>query len=60
MAKVTQTSSRKYDHIRINLEDNVSSGLTTGLERFHFVHEALPEIDLDHPQETSWEVHKGH
>jgi len=47
MAKVTQTSSRKSDHIRINLEENVSSGLTTGLERFHFVHEALPEINLN-------------
>ena len=47
MAKVTQTSSRKSDHIRINLEENVSSGLTTGLERYHFVHEALPEINLD-------------
>jgi isopentenyl-diphosphate delta-isomerase len=47
MAKVTQTSSRKSDHIRINLEENVSSGLTTGLERLHFVHEALPEINLN-------------
>lgn len=47
MAKVTQISSRKSDHIRINLEENVSSGLTTGLERFHFIHEALPEIDMN-------------
>jgi isopentenyl-diphosphate delta-isomerase len=47
MTKVTQTSSRKSDHIRINLEEDVSSGLTTGLEHFHFVHEALPEINLN-------------
>lgn len=47
MSKVTQTSSRKSDHIRINLEENVDSGMTTGLERFHFVHEALPEINLE-------------
>ncbi|MGD8457714.1 MAG: type 2 isopentenyl-diphosphate Delta-isomerase [Anaerolineales bacterium] len=47
MAKVTQISSRKSDHIRINLEENVSSGLTTGLERFQFIHEALPEIDME-------------
>ncbi len=36
---------RKADHIRINLEENVASGLTTGLERYRFMHEALPEID---------------
>jgi isopentenyl-diphosphate delta-isomerase len=47
MAKVTQTSTRKSDHIRINLEETVNSSLTTGLERFHFVHEALPEINLE-------------
>jgi isopentenyl-diphosphate delta-isomerase len=47
MAKVTQISDRKADHIRINLEEDVRSGLTTGLERFHFIHQALPEIDLE-------------
>ncbi len=38
---------RKADHIRINLEEDVSSWLSTGLERLHFVHQALPELDLD-------------
>ncbi len=47
MVKVTTTSSRKSDHIRINLEKKVDSSLITGLERFHFVHEALPEINLE-------------
>ncbi len=47
MSKVTQTSSRKSDHIRINLEENVQSGLTTGLERYHFIHQALPEVNLE-------------
>jgi isopentenyl-diphosphate delta-isomerase len=47
MAKVTQTSSRKTEHIRINLEENVASSLTTGLERLHFIHEALPDLNLD-------------
>jgi isopentenyl-diphosphate delta-isomerase len=47
MPKVTQTSSRKADHIRINLEEDVKSGLTTGLERFHFPHAALPELNLN-------------
>ncbi len=41
-----QTTSRKADHIRINLEEDVKSALTTGLEKYRFVHEALPEIDL--------------
>jgi len=38
--------SRKADHIRINLEEDVSSGLSTGLERYRFIHDALPELDL--------------
>lgn len=43
-----QTDQRKADHIRINLEEDVSfKQLTTGLEKFFFLHEALPELDLD-------------
>lgn len=38
---------RKADHIRINLEEDVRfPTLTTGLEQFHFTHQALPEVDL--------------
>jgi isopentenyl-diphosphate delta-isomerase len=47
MAKVAQIHKRKADHIRINLEQDVHSGLTNGLEHFSFIHEALPELDLD-------------
>lgn len=47
MSKVTPISSRKADHIRINLEEDVRSGLTTGLERYRFIHQALPELDLN-------------
>jgi len=47
MVKVTQTSARKADHIRINLEEDVRSKLTTGLERYFFLHSALPELNLD-------------
>jgi isopentenyl-diphosphate delta-isomerase len=46
MTKVTQTSSRKSNHIRINLEEDVRSGLSTGLGRYRFEHQALPELDL--------------
>lgn len=50
MSEVTppaeETATRKADHIRINLEEDVRSGLTTGLERYRFVHQAVPELDL--------------
>jgi isopentenyl-diphosphate delta-isomerase len=46
MPKVAPVSSRKADHIRINLEEDVRSELTTGLERLRFEHDALPELDM--------------
>ncbi len=39
-------AQRKSDHIRINLEQDVASGATTGLERYRFVHQAVPELDM--------------
>jgi isopentenyl-diphosphate delta-isomerase len=47
MKKVAPIDQRKADHIKINLEQDVRSALTTGLERYRFVHEALPELDLE-------------
>lgn len=47
MPKVAPIDQRKADHIKINLEKDVRSALTTGLENYHFVHEALPELDLE-------------
>lgn len=42
-----QIDNRKADHIRINLEEDVSfKRLSTGLESFFFMHEALPELDF--------------
>jgi isopentenyl-diphosphate Delta-isomerase len=52
MKKVAPIEQRKADHIKINLEKDVRSALTTGLERYSFIHEALPEIDLQ-PIDTS-------
>ncbi len=46
MSEVTGTPERKADHIRVNLEQDVASGLTTGLEKLHFIHDAVPELDL--------------
>jgi len=48
MTKVAPIGQRKADHIKINLEKDVRSALTTGLENYHFTHEALPELNLEH------------
>jgi isopentenyl-diphosphate delta-isomerase len=45
--KGSSIRQRKSDHIQINLEQDVRSGLTTGLENYRFRHKALPEMDLD-------------
>jgi isopentenyl-diphosphate Delta-isomerase len=38
---------RKAEHIQINIEEDVSfNKLTSGLERYFFLHQALPELDL--------------
>ncbi len=45
---------RKSEHLRINLEEDVSfPRLRTGLERYRFVHNALPEISLEQVDTTT-------
>ena len=40
-----QTEKRKSEHIEIVLNREVSgSGITTGFEKYRFIHQALPEI----------------
>jgi isopentenyl-diphosphate delta-isomerase len=51
MTKVTiesnATERRKEEHIHINLEQNVQfPRVTTGLENYAFMHQALPELDV--------------
>jgi isopentenyl-diphosphate Delta-isomerase len=42
------TVSRKAEHIRINVEEDVAAkGVDPGFDRWRFRHAALPEIDLD-------------
>ena len=42
------TEQRKSDHIRINLEEDVQNReIATGLEQLRFMHNALPELNLD-------------
>lgn len=41
-------ASRKADHVRINLQEDVAAkGVDSGFDNYHFLHCALPEIDLD-------------
>lgn len=43
---MSNTQTRKADHLRICLEEDVQfRHLTNGLERYHFVHCCLPEIN---------------
>lgn len=43
----TRTPKRKADHLRINLEEDVSAkGITPGFERYRFMPRALPEVNL--------------
>jgi isopentenyl-diphosphate delta-isomerase len=45
---------RKSEHLRINLEEDVSfPSLRTGLERYRFIHNALPEIALEQVDTTT-------
>ena len=45
--EIIYTEKRKADHIRINLEEDVTfKKLTTGLEKYFFMHQALPELNL--------------
>jgi len=40
-------SKRKEEQLRIALNENVQfKGITTGLDNYQFIHQALPEIDL--------------
>lgn len=47
MKKDTQISKRKSDHIQINLDRDVQSALTTGLEDYRLIHQALPELSIN-------------
>jgi isopentenyl-diphosphate Delta-isomerase len=41
------TQSRKAEHIRVNLREDVAGkGIASGFDDYHFVHRALPEIAL--------------
>jgi isopentenyl-diphosphate delta-isomerase len=46
--KLTQTQKRKKEHLEICLDTQAVTGpLGTGLDRYRFVHNALPDLDLD-------------
>lgn len=41
-----ETRERKRDHLEINISKDVSSALTNGLEKYRFIHCALPELNF--------------
>jgi isopentenyl-diphosphate Delta-isomerase len=46
-AREVATPSRKAEHLRINIEEDVAGkGVATGFDAYRFTHRALPEIDL--------------
>jgi isopentenyl-diphosphate delta-isomerase len=45
---LTRTQQRKKEHLELCLDQNSVTGrLGTGLDRYSFVHNALPELDID-------------
>ncbi len=46
MKKDARLPQRKDDHIKINLEQDVQSNTSTGFEKLHLRHNALPELDF--------------
>ncbi|MFM2431020.1 MAG: hypothetical protein RLZZ511_2233 [Cyanobacteriota bacterium] len=42
-----ETQSRKADHLRVCLEDDVQCRVTSGLDRYRLTHCCLPELDYD-------------
>jgi isopentenyl-diphosphate delta-isomerase len=45
---LTKTQQRKKEHLELCLDaPSVGGGAKTGLERYQFVHNALPELDID-------------
>jgi isopentenyl-diphosphate delta-isomerase len=45
---LTKTQARKKEHLEICLDtESVSGHSSTGLDRYRFIHNALPELDLD-------------
>ena len=45
---LSKTQKRKKEHLEICLDTaSVTGGSGTGLDRYRFVHDALPELDLD-------------
>jgi len=47
MDSTDEIKQRKDDHIQINLEKDISSSLSVGFDQYAFIHNALPELDLE-------------
>ena len=47
MSDASPTPQRKRDHVMINLNEDVAGAVRNGFERYAFVPEALPDLDLE-------------
>jgi len=46
--RAAATVGRKAEHIRVNLQEDVGAkGVDSGFDAYRFLHQALPELDLD-------------
>jgi isopentenyl-diphosphate delta-isomerase len=46
LENLSEISNRKDDHIRINRDENVQSGISAGFDDYSLLHCALPEMDF--------------
>ena len=46
MDSFAETQTRKADHLRICLDEDVQCRVTNGLERYRFIHNCLPDLNL--------------
>tara|TARA_R110002124_G_scaffold48026_2_gene142160 strand:- start:1101 stop:2123 length:1023 start_codon:yes stop_codon:yes gene_type:complete len=44
---MSEISDRKKDHVKLTIDERAQYVQTTGFEKYQFVHNALPEINLD-------------
>lgn len=44
---MSKISERKKDHVKFTLDEHTQYGQSTGFEKYQFVHNALPEVDVN-------------
>lgn len=44
---MSKISDRKKDHVKFTVDEHTQYGQSTGFEKYQFVHNALPEVDVE-------------